>query len=83
METTDVLHIENQTNKQETKSTEFYDTKKKLSGFFLDVAKYMFTGIFLTTFFLWMGNVFWVLFICGILIIGFILIGIILNKQKS
>ena len=82
METTNVLHIENQTNKKETKSTEQDDTKKKLSNFCLDVAKYIFTGIFLTTFFLWMEDVFWVLFICGILIIGFILIGITFNKQK-
>ena len=80
METTEVLHIENQTNKEKTKSAEPNDFKNKLSNFCLDVAKYTLTGIFLATIFVLIKSVVWVLIFSGILIIVFILAGMIFNK---
>jgi hypothetical protein len=51
METIPSLHLEIQTDKNETKSTEQNGTNKKLSDFCLDVAKYVFTGVFLASIF--------------------------------
>jgi len=82
MEPTNTLHIEIQTNKKETKSTEQNDTNKKLSNFCLDVAKYILTGVFFTTIFTLINNVIWLFLICGFLIIAFITSGIVLNKIK-
>jgi len=82
METTEVLHIENQSNKKETKSTEQNDTKKKLSNFCLDVAKYVLTGVFFATIFVLIEDRYWILFFSGILVGVLILIGVTLNKQK-
>ena len=82
METTEVLHIENQTNKKETRNTEPDDTKKKLSNFCLDVAKYVLTGVFFATIFVLIEDRYWILFFSGILVGAFIFIGITFNKQK-
>jgi len=82
METTEVLHIENQTNKKETKSTGRDDTKNKLSNLCLDIAKYIFTGIFLAIIFALINNVMWMIFFSGVLVTVFVLSGIMLNKFK-
>jgi hypothetical protein len=59
------LHIEIQTNKNETKNTEQHDTRKKLSNFCLDVAKYILTGVFFTAIFALIKNVLWIIFLSG------------------
>jgi hypothetical protein len=82
MNATNALHIEIQTNKNETKGTGQNDTNKKLSNFCLDVAKYIFTGVFFATIFALIKNVVWIIFFSGILVVAFVLAGIILNKMK-
>jgi hypothetical protein len=82
MKTHKVLHIENQTNKKGTKSTEKDDFKNKMSNFCLDVAKYTLTGIFLATIFVLIEDLVLVLIISGTLIIIFIFLGMSLNKSK-
>ena len=82
METNNALHIEIQTNKNETKTTEQNDTKKKLSNFCLDVAKYVFTGVFLASIFVLIKSEFWTIIFSIIVVIGFIFFGITLNKIK-
>jgi hypothetical protein len=78
MEPTTSLHIEIQANKNKTKSTEQNGT----SDFCLDVAKYVFTGVFLASIFALINKSVWVIFISGIAVVLSILIGIKLNKSK-
>ena len=82
METTEFLHIENQTNKKETRSTEQDDVKNKLSNFCLDVAKYTLTGILFTSIFSLINSEAWTILVSVFLATIFISIGITLNKFK-
>ncbi|MCL2436066.1 MAG: hypothetical protein FWD09_08045 [Lentimicrobiaceae bacterium] len=82
METTEVLHIENQTNKKETKNTEQDDTKSRLSNFCLDVAKYTLTGIFFTSIVGLIKSETWAILFSMFMVTIFMSIGITLNKLK-
>jgi hypothetical protein len=82
MKTVNALHIEIQANNNETKYIEQNDTKKKLSGFCLDVAKFIFTGVFFTTIFALIKNVLWLVLLSGFITIVLISFGIVLNKLK-
>jgi len=82
METNYILHTVNQINKEKTKSAERNEPKQKLSDFFLDVAKYILTGVFFATIFSLIKNVIWLIIVCSILITIFLTFGIILLKKK-
>jgi hypothetical protein len=81
MNSVKTLHIEIQANKNKTKDTEQNDTRKKLSSFCLDVAKYILTGVFFTAVFALIKNVLWIIFLSSFFTIVFISFGITLNKK--
>jgi len=82
MNTPNTLHIEIQTTKEKPKSIDQNDTKNKLSNFCLDVAKYILSGVFITTVFALINNAIWIVLVCGLLIAAFFSLGITLNKIK-
>ena len=82
MEANYILHAVNQINKEKTKDTDRNDTRKKLSDFCLDVAKYILTGVVFSTIFALMENVVGLVVLAGSLIVTLMLLGISLNKTK-